>query len=77
MHTFLNKKFPESYSPTMCESYRHSITEKDGSLIVFDITDCPGNEDFAKLRYLFVFMLVKLLSHIYSLPSIAVMDNAL
>jgi len=53
LESFLNKNFPESYQPTMCENYRYTITEKDGSLVVLDIVDCAGNEDFAKLRQSF------------------------
>jgi len=69
LESFLNKKFPESYSPTMCESYRHTSQEKD-SLVVYDITDCAGNEDFAKLRISFyVGINVVLLCYSISSPS--------
>jgi len=70
LESFLNKKFPESYSPTMCESYRYTTTEKDGTIVVVDITDCAGNEDFAKLRTSFyVGINVFLLCYSISSPS--------
>jgi Ras-related C3 botulinum toxin substrate 1 len=70
LETLLNKRFPESYSPTMCESYRYTTTEKDGTLVVVDITDCAGNEDFAKLRTSFyVGINVFLLCYSISSPS--------
>lgn len=70
LESFINKNFPESYSPTMCESYRYTLNDKDGSLVVLDITDCAGNEDFAKLRTSFyVGINVFLLCYSISSPS--------
>jgi len=69
LESHLNKHFPDSYSPTMCESYRHTM-DKDGSLVVLDITDCAGNEDFSKLRTSFyVGINVFLLCYSISSPS--------
>lgn len=69
LESHLNKNFPESYSPTMCENYRHTIQDKD-TLVVLDIIDCAGNEDFAKLRTSFyVGINVFLLCYSISSPS--------
>jgi len=74
LETYLNKNFPEAYAPTMCENYRYTTNDKDGTLIVLDITDCAGNEDFAKLRTSF-YVGVNVFLLCYSISSPSSYDN--
>lgn len=52
LYTYLEKRFPENYQPTVIDNFQSRIPIRQGGTVVADIWDTAGQEDLESIRVL-------------------------